>query len=183
MLGQKNFGSKKMLDQKTFGVKKKFGSKKFLCKKNCTFCPLALSAVGPFVCFYNVLDLSSFGPSVFCTKRLLYQASFVPSALWTIRLLYHVSCTKCLWTKCLWTNCPGTHTIPYHTMQYHTTFHCLGFPVCGDMAGGNKRNTRLQKKCVFRKTNPFFGKEIRFLEKQIHKLLPFQVFSSIDVPS
>ena len=22
----------------------------------------------------------------------------------------------------------------------------------------NKRNTRLQKKCVFRKTNPFFGK-------------------------
>ena len=74
----------------------------------CTFCPLALSAVGPFACFYNVLDLSSFGPSVFCTKHLLYQASFVPSALWTIRLLYHVPCTKRLWTKCLWTNYPGT---------------------------------------------------------------------------
>ena len=99
---------KKKLRKKKFGSKKILGQKFFCVKKNCTFCPLALSAVGPFVCFYNVLDLSSFGPSVFCTKRLLYQASFVPSALWTIRLLYHVPCTKCLWTKCLWTNCPGT---------------------------------------------------------------------------
>ena len=90
------------------------------------------------------------GLFVYCTKCLIGPSVFVPSVL----------CTKCLWTKCLWTNCPGTHTIPYHTMQYHTTFHCLGFPVCGDMAGGNKRNTRLKKK------NAFFGKQIRFLEKK-----------------
>ena len=125
-----------------------------------TFCLLDLlsgfTKHWTFCLLYQVSDWTI----CLCTFCPLYQVSFGPSVCLDLLSLYQASCTKCLWTKCLWTNCPGTHTIPYHTMQYHTTFHCLGFPVCGDMAGGNKRNTRLKKK------NAFFGKQIRFLEKK-----------------